>query len=82
MGTSTCLELASHMKYVFDAEGRFYKHLIALQADNATTGTTATVLDEQGPRAATLDDSEREWRMSLEVGKTIDVLKYDLQTKQ
>ena len=30
MGTATTLELASHMKYVFDAEGRFYKHLIAL----------------------------------------------------
>ena len=30
MGTSKCLDLASHMKYVFDADGRFYKHLIAL----------------------------------------------------
>ena len=78
MGTSKCLDLASHMKYVFDADGRFYKHLIALQADNATSGTAAIALDGQGSRAASLDDSEREWRMSLEVGKTIDVLKYDL----
>ena len=70
------------MKYIFDADGKFFKHLISLYPDNATSTATATVLDEQGPRATSMDDSEREWRMSLEVGTTIDVLKYDISNKQ
>ena len=86
MQTPNCLGFAHKMRHLFDTSADFYKHLIkesnaaAGNAAGATTGTQATsTAAEQA--AVDFNDEELAWRLNLEVGTTIDVLKQDMKVE-
>ena len=82
MQTPNCLYMAEQMRHIFDHKAKFYKHLIDISKSEAAVSTTGTGTQPESNIGGDWEDSdmpvdEREWRMALDVGKTVDVFKQD-----
>ena len=83
MKTSRSLALAEKMRHVLDPGAKFHKHAFQKPSggSSATGQAQASAGDTENGRVVDMNEDEREWRLSLEKGKTVDVLKQDLKTK-
>ena len=72
--------MVEQMRHVFDQQNKFFKHLRTLKRskENAVgTGTESQHDTTASGRVVDMNEEERAWRLSLDVGKTIDVFKQD-----
>jgi len=73
------------MRHLFDCSAKFYTHLTSEEqvASFGTTSTTNTQVTSSAADQGKTDfnESEREWRLALDVGTTIDALKQDIKSE-
>lgn len=81
MQTPNCIVMVEHMRHIFNYQAKFYKHLNDLQSAKSTVMSTGTGTQSTSTgfnaRVTDMNEDERAWRLSLDVGTTIDVFKRD-----